>query len=688
MSGQSFFLFRNRGRVFFLFAFLFSIPNIRVQAQDLKDELSALDDIPEDDLSDSASSAPAPSAKAEIPPEDDLNLESRDSLEKELESVQDSPPPAPKPSAPLEAMTGVSNESSARLTHIRFKQLSDRVRLILTADRGVDWTREMRARRKQVILELRNTSISGSLLKKVLDTGEFDGPVALIQAFDSRLGTLPSVKVLFQLRQFVEPTVIRSGNEVYVDFPILVDGSLFSDRSRGETLLPETFLSGTSKIPFKGSKISLNVKDADLSDVLNLLSKAAGRNFVLSGSNSAKVTLNVRNTPWDQALSVILLNAKLGYQKIGNTYRIAPIADLKAEIQESLDSAQKTEDLLPLESKLFALSYAKAADVANSVKDFASKRGKAVTDQRTNTIVVTDTPATIEKVARYIRSIDKQTPQVLIEARIVEASEDFVRDLNINWKLGEVSSGRLSDSFINVGKLGGTLTTPGTTRYSDVGSVASEQGGVRLKIGELGSLGAIQAVLGLAETENKAKIIASPRVTVLDNKEATIAQGTQVPVVTPATANAPATTTYVPAELRLEVTPQVTADGFVLLKTKLFRDNPKDANASSSPIESRRAETEMIVESGKTGVIGGIYTIEGSESELGWPYLRKVPLLGMLFQPNRSLKNTTRELIMFVSPRILNADRARFISEDGEGDVPMARGTGDGRGDGLPRDSI
>lgn len=712
-------MMRTRSRLSLFIALLMAAPVSMhaARAQDLKDELDALEEPPEDDLSglDSAKKSaqaaapkaaakaptkaadpldelpvdgekatakaapqtadldkvPAPGADEELPAPDTVaGKDEKAGLEDEVQALNDAPSTA-EPN-PTDALTGgAPSEAAGKITSLNFKQMADRVRLVLSGDRAMDWTRELRSKRRQVIVELKNMSIAREVLKRALDTGEFDGPVALVQAFESKVANVPTVKVLFQLRQFVDPTVLRSGNSLYVDFPIVTDGNLFKSRAQLQPTVPKTFLSATGRLNFKGNRITLNVKDAELSDVLNLLSRASGKDFILgNGASSSKVTLNVRNTPWDQVLAIVLLNAKLGYQEIGSTYRILPITDLKTELDDAAKTAQQAEDLTPIETRLFPVSYAKATDINTNLADFKTKRGKSSVDARTNTVVVTDTPDTLEKVARYIRSVDRQTSQVLIEARIVEAKQSFVQSLGIEWKLGETgkatSTSKGDDNFINLGSSGSTLVSKSDSkRGSDLANTGTN-GGLRLKLGNLGSLGAIQALLKLSETEGKSRTIASPRITVLDNKQASISQGTQVAVITPpTTAGGSPTTNYVAAELRLGVTPQVTSDGHVLMKIELKRDAPSAGNTQN--IETRHADTEMLIESGKTAVLGGIYTVDHSDKETGWPGLRSLPIFGAIFRDSKTITNESNELLMFISPRILNADKALMMRAESIG---------------------
>lgn len=662
----------------FLRASLFSVltwaAGSSVRAQELKDELDALEDIPPDDLNASTPKTKTPkvetpkgadplddlpvgeamakkavpkaapkTAEAELPPDipvDDavepLGSGNDVGLEKELRSLDDRTEPTIKP--PISALTGVDNEPVAKITHLDFRQLPDRVRLTVKSDRVMDFQRELRSKRKQIILEVRNATLSRNILRRALDTGEFDGPVALVQAFESKAGPQSNVKVLFQLRQFVDPTVLKTGNDLVVDFPILTDTTIFKSKNANDVYIPETFLSINTKMRSEGHKINLSVKDAELQDVLNLISRASGKNFIVSGGSTAKVTLNVKSTPWDEALRIILVNAKLGYQKVGNVYRIAPLTDLRQEIDDSATAAAKQEDLLPLETRLYALSYAKAKDVSTNITDFKSKRGKSSVDERTNTLVVTDLPEVLERIARYVKSVDRQTAQILIEGRVVEAKREFLQQLNVRWGLP-----------VNAGGVTGAL---------NVGRNDSLRNFVQIDHAWAG----INAILGAEEQEKNIRTVASPRVLALDNQPATIQQGDSFPVPTPSTPTTPGGITYVDALLDLTVTPQVTSDGYVLMKVNLKRDTP----SGGQQVSKRKAETQVLVESGKTVVIGGIYARDASDSTVGLPWLRGLPVLGALFRNSTSNSETTNELLMFISPKIMNPEKAFLVNVDTE----------------------
>ena len=705
-----------------LFSFFLLAPTIVLsQARDdLLEEVDALDDLPEDDLfeGDSPVSEGAPPVAGSTggnagsrnsgnnfgppqppPPPGDLKFSQSD-----LDLIEEEtggfigggdtakappssrvpllppppPPPPPAPSSgnsfggpggnnPTASMTGVPNASTAKLTSLEFKPFPDRVRLILRFDRPVDYSRKIRSERRQVIFEMPNSVIKEDLLKRALDTGEFEGPVALVQAFDSSVGISPMVKVLFQLRQFVDPTTAKKDNNLYIDFPILRDkGLLFKDTAAQELIETENFLAMTDKTKFSGKRINLNVKDADIADVVNFLSGVSGENFVLGKGTKGKVTMKLLNVPWDQAFAVVLVNAGLGYQKTDNTYRIAPVADLKREITDAVEAKKKEEELAPVETRVYPLNYSETGTIVTQIRGLLgrdqagnTKRENVVVDERTNSITVTATADIHRRIDAYIRRIDRQTPQLLIEGRIVEATKSFTEELGISWSLGPITSPENNRTFLNMGDTSVAPTTQGL-------------GVSGFRLGEFGPLGFIDALLNLSEQESKAKTIASPRVVVENNTSASISQGQTffVPIQTTGggetqdgNVQAAATLQSVSANLALNVTPQVSNDGNVLLNITLTRNTFRLDAGDNIATDDRNVNTTTLVPSGKTAVIGGLFIRDQTEQSAGIPILRKIPFLGSLFSPTKRNVETETELLMFISPKILNPEQSLASSK-------------------------
>jgi type IV pilus assembly protein PilQ len=650
-----------------------------LHAQDLKAELDALDDLPEDDLSGSPESGGASSSnsvpdagsfESESPStmtpalrggssskelgvgdldlqglEQELNFDSfKDGGKVGLEQLQS------------QQKDNLGDDVKGRVTSLDFKQLQDRVRLVVSADRPIDWTRELRSKRRQVIVELRNMDIAREILKRALDTGEFEGPVALVQAFPAKVGGRDSVKVLFQLRSFVDPTILRTGNDLVIDFPISGGDTLFRSRTASRVVVPKSYISSNDLKEFKGAPITLNVKGAELGDFLNLISRSAGKNFVVSGGigGDKKITMNLTNVPWDQALSIALFNNGLGYQDLDTVIRVATVEELQKELDTAVVAAAKSKELIPLETRLLPINYADVATLQTNITPFLTKdRGNVTVEKRTNTLVVTDIPEVLEKVDRYVRAVDKQTPQVLIEARIVEAREGFDRTRTFSWTGGTAPADATSGgaSQYNVGN-----ATPDTAAN-----------GMALRFANLGGIASVDSFLSFQENESHARAISSPRVTVLANETATISQGSKT-TVTRSDQAGNTVTQEINIPTSLSVTPQVSSDGFVFLDVTITRDIPVDLALPS--IDTRSAKTKMVVESGKTAVIGGIYQNDVTDRESGIPFLRKIPIFGNLFTSSKAILKTANELLIFISPRILNQDMSRIqgAASLGEGD--------------------
>jgi type IV pilus assembly protein PilQ len=666
----------------------------RVQAQDLKAELDALDDLPEDDLSgDSSVNSGSSSASSQVP-----DAGSFDSA-----SGKSTIPSAPRTTSParelgvgdldlqgleqelnfdsfkdggkvgLEQLQASSKESAGneikgRVTGLNFRQLQDRVRLVVSADRPIDWTRELRSKRRQVIVELRNMDIAREVLKRALDTGEFEGPVALVQAFPAKVAGRDSVKVLFQLRSFVDPTILPTGNDLVIDFPISGGDTLFRSRNATRVVVPKSYLSANDLKEFKGAPISINVKGAELGDFLNLISRSAGKNFIVSSSIGAdkKITMNLTNVPWDQALSIALFNNGLGYQDLDTVLRVATVAELQAELDTATAAAAKASALIPLETRLIPINYADVSVLQGNVTPFLTpQRGNVTVEKRTNTLVVTDIPAVLEKVDRYVRAVDRQTPQVQIEARIVEATDTFDKERAMGWSLGG-SIGTDNGGQLNMGVRGTTI------------SADAPDNGMRLRFANLGGINLVDTFLRYQEKESRSRTVSSPRIVVLANEPATISQGSRITVVTTDEAgNTVNREVNIPTNLT--VTPQVSTDGFVFMNVNITRDILVERDPLS--IDTRTATTKLVVEDGKTAVIGGIYQNDVVESETGVPFLRKIPIFGNLFTNLKSTNKKANELLIFISPRVLNQElsRVRGTASLGEGDFSASAVAPSGR---------
>jgi type IV pilus secretin PilQ/predicted competence protein len=436
-----------------------------------------------------------------------------------------------------------------------------------------------------------------------------------------------------------------------------------SQQGQEEKFKPKTILATEEK--YTGEILSLKFKDADLRDVLLYLGEFAHLNVIFDPEVRGTVTCDLVDLPWDQALDILLKNNKLGKTIEGNVLRIAPISVLTQE-DEQLRKLRESKELSgPLQVKTITLSYSKAKDLQGLLQTKKSARGEIIIDERTNTLIISDVKEKLDLLERLISVLDTPTPQVSIEARIVEASSTFIRNLGIQWGFKG-----LADPFY------GNQTSLQFPNKINVNGAMIPQGIVTEGIG--GPLGgyainlpapAFSTVLGLSfanvldtfrldmaisalETSGQGRIISCPKVTTQNNQEADIVQGRQIPVQT--VANFTVTTRYVNAALELKATPQITAEGTIIMTIDIKNDAADFANLVNGipPITTQSAKTTVMVVDGGTTVIGGIYRIEDSITREKVPLLYKIPILGNLFRSFARTK-TNRELLIFITPRII-----------------------------------
>jgi type IV pilus assembly protein PilQ len=429
------------------------------------------------------------------------------------------------------------------------------------------------------------------------------------------------------------------------------------------TLTQQTATSAT----FKGKKVTIDMQDAEIVNVIRLIGDFSGKNVVVGEDVKGKVTVKLKNVPWDQALDVVLKTKDLGQETRGGVIRIVPQAKLDLEREARLKLQEQRDEKLPTTVRLIPVNYAVATELVPQVKELLSKRGKVTSDTRTNVIIVEDIRDNLDQAERLVRTLDTQTPQVLIEARMVEGATSFTRALGIQWGGGLFFSQRGGNPTglvfpNNVGIAGGADTgaqqaVPGVFFPSNFAVNLPAQNvnsGVGVNLGSIGNFGFLNARLTAAESTGQAKIISSPRVTTLNNKRARISQGTQITV--PLVTLNQLTVQTVQAALELDVTPHVTADGSILMQIRLTNNVPdfsQQVGVGVPPVSTKEAETEMLVKDGDTAVIGGIYTRNTAENFAETPFLSSIPLLGWLFK-NSSESDTRTELLVFITPRIVN----------------------------------
>jgi type IV pilus assembly protein PilQ len=412
-----------------------------------------------------------------------------------------------------------------------------------------------------------------------------------------------------------------------------------------------TFQSRTlaeSQGQFTGEPISLDLKDADIKDVFRTISQLTGLNIVIDPEVRGTVTVQLEDVPWDQALDLILKQNSLGYVLENNIMRIATSAKLQAEQADRARLAEARQAAEPTRTVIKKLSYAKANEVTGVVKSVMSRRGDIVVDGRTNTLIIREIATYLPAVLQLIENLDTPTPQVMIESRIVETTKSLGRSLGINWGFNQnadVAHGNTTGlTFPN--SVNSTFRVP-LDNGSTIGTI---------RMANILDSFNLDIALTAAENQGLLKIISSPKVTALTNTAASIQSGTQIPVQT--NVNNTTTVIYVDATLKLTVTPQITAEGTVLLDVDVAKREPAVALnlalGQNVPITVRQYKGQILVRDGGTTVIGGIFQLNDQDQNNMIPGLWKIPIFGNLFR-NKTRTEKHDELLIFITPRILRS---------------------------------
>jgi type IV pilus assembly protein PilQ len=499
----------------------------------------------------------------------------------------------------------------------------------------------------KIVIEAFKTDVDASLVQS-LDVVDFATPI-------TRVVTKP-------VGENVKIEISPTGNYDYLAYQA---NEIFTlevrslTRQEKEELLKE-------RMVFTGERLSLNFQDIEVRAVLQLLADFTGLNLVTSDTVGGRITLRLKNVPWDQALDIILKSKGLSKRQVDNVIMVAPTEEIAAREQLELESQQKIEELAPLRSDFIQVNYAKAEDFAALLKSeenrLLSERGNVTVDVRTNTLLIQDTTAKLEDIRRLLQRLDIPVRQVLIESRIVIANNDFARDLGVRF--GANFDGSFDDNFtLTAGALPGYLDNSfgiapgiesGDTREALMVNlpVAAPSGGVNFLVGKVGTY-LLQLELTAMQTEGRGELVSSPRVITSDQTQATIKQGVEIPYQE-ATSSGATQVSFKEALLKLDVTPHITPDDRVRMDLVISKDNPDFSRAvlGVPPIDKREIETTVLVDNGETVVLGGVFERDKSNNTEKVPFFGDIPYAGVLFRRNEKA-DSNNELLIFVTPKIL-----------------------------------
>jgi len=588
---------------------------------------------------------------------------------------------APAPRAVTLPAPASKAAAAASLADLRFKQSGAGARVEIdgkarfTVGRPDDRT---------VVLTLDGASLPKKL-ERTLDTSALSGPVLMLSAFNQP--STGQVKVVATLRgpaddRIVEtkggiawvfaPRAAQAESTPVVTAPVEAKASEAASAGFG-TEAPGYALSGAPQARgYTGRRITLDFHDIEIRNLLRLIADVSKKNIVVADDVSGKVTVTLRNVPWDQALDLVLKSKGLGKEEMGNVIRVAKFEKLAEEAKNRAQAEKDRQPTLPLKVRIIPVNFARANDVAGRVKDVLSERGSVSTDERTNVLIVKDIQEALVRAEGLVRNLDTEIPQVLIESRIVEASSNFTRALGVQWGGNAAftqATGNPTGAVFpnNFGVTGGATTNGNSTGTSSTPNYAvslpaavgdGNGGALGFIFGSAGGAFNLNLRLSALENTGEAKTVSAPKIATVDNKEATIGQGISIPFSQ--TSASGVNTVFVEAKLELKVTPHVSADGSILLKIKATNNQPNSqlTGANGQPsITKREAETEVLVKDGETTVIGGIYTRQTANAVRKVPFFGSLPLLGYFFRSNTESDDHT-ELLIFITPRILNRQGA------------------------------
>ena len=571
--------------------------------------------------------------------------------------------------APASVFAESRNEGALPLRDIDFRrgvENAGRVIVDLANDQvGVD----IRQQGQNLVVEFLRTSLPEGLRRR-LDVTDFGTPVQTISTVQSG----DRVRMVIEPKGLWEHSAYQSDNQLVVEV-------------RQQKTSPDKLTQGPG---YRGEKLSLNFQNIDVRSLLQVIADFTNFNIVTSDTVQGNLTLRLKDVPWDQALDIILQAKNLGMKRSGNVLQIAPKDELAAKEKAELEAQAAIRDLEPLRTQSFQLNYTKAAEIAaqltssggggggggssGGTKSLLSSRGSVIAEPRTNQLFISDIPSRLVQIEEMISKLDVPVRQVLIEARIVEATDTFGKSLGVKLGTADMRGIRGGDAGYHVG--GGNRVAFGGN-YNAIGATtgAFEASGLSTLTSQMVNLPAqgfsgisptnfaislfssaanrfLNLEISALEADGKGRVVSSPRVVTADQTKALIEQGTEFPYQQ-ATSSGATSIAFRKAVLKLEVTPQITPEGNIILDLDVNKDSPGTPVEGGMSINTKRVRTQVLVENGGTVVIGGIFELNERESENKVPVLGDIPVVGNLFK-QRTRQAEKQEMLVFITPKMIS----------------------------------
>ncbi|WP_407276819.1 type IV pilus secretin PilQ [Halothiobacillus sp. DCM-1] len=582
-----------------------------------------------------------------------------------------------------------NNASTAmdRGQNIDFRRASDGAGRLLVLTGGPNTPMHIKREGSNIIIDLPNTKVETGRF----DVKDFATPVENVDVRSVGNGS----RITLVTRNAGEHLAYQTDNRLVIEVkpvPVNANGQQVGEKK------------------YTGQRLTLKFQDIQIRPLLQLIADFTGNNIVVSDDVKGSISLRLENVPWDQALDLILTTKGLSMRKNGNVMYVAPTADIVARDKAELEARQQSQQLAPLVTDIVQINYAKADDIYKLLESasksgdqgkggkqggddtqqrFLTDRGSMTVDPRSNSIIITDTADALDRIRDLIKKLDKPVRQVLIETRIVIATDNFARQLGVRW--GVQAGFNRSGSTFGLGGTapgltpggtlpttttlnGGSISTPGTLASNGTVTTANPggwmvntpisgtpTGGLGLAI--LGSNVLLDLELSALQSEGTGEIVSSPKVITTNGHAALISQGTEIPYIAQQTTGGVATNTvsFKKAVLSTEVTPQITPNNNIIMDINVKKDEPDYTNmlpgTTNPPINTREVKTKVEVKNGETVVLGGIYQFQNTTSLNKVPFFGDLPGLGNLFK-DREVNKQRLELLIFVTPKIIDSDQS------------------------------
>ncbi len=572
---------------------------------------------------------------------------------------------------------GDSKVGVTYIDSVKFEYTNEASTIVIHADRPIrreKWVREDNPEEKIVTLFISNAQVQADQ-NKSYDTTEFVSPIELFSVFQSP-DQPNEVAVVVVMRGWAASKWNTFDNKLSLSFENYPgslglggapESGLFGPRGeiatggQGMGGVPSAGdVMGPTGVQYTGPPISLDFKNMDILDALRTIADVSGMNIVVSDEVKGKITIKLDNVPWDQALDLILETKGLGKVEKGNIIRVANKETLEKEIEAEILAREREQKYEKLETRIVPINYLAANDMVKIIKPVLTpKRGSAQADKRTNSLLIIDIPSQVEEAIKLVSALDRPTKQVLIEARIVEATVGVSREIGVSWGTNinaSPSTGYPTGlNFPGNVSIGGATLGGAGAAAANTGVNSSGGGALGLTVGSISGVANLDVMLRALEAQEKIHIVSSPRILTLSDEEAVIEQGVSIPYPPPATLTGQSQGwTFVEAALELTVTPHVAADNSITMEIRAANNEPISLPDADAPgISRKQAETVIMLKDGETAVIGGIFKLKESNPSLQVPYLGNLPVVGWMFR-DEITETRNEELIIFLTPQIIH----------------------------------